>query len=380
MDLYKAAPGVETRWAGFENPNALKGRGGTTNKGAKGNAFEDVEPGETKELLHVQGPGTIRRMWVTLSQRDAKTLRSLRLEMFWDNAAKPAASAPFGDFFGSILGQSTAFENALFSNPETRSYVCYIPMPFREAARITLTNDSSERISHLFYDINFTLGDRHENDMLYFHAHWRRERWTTLGQDFEILPRVEGQGRYLGCNVGVILNPANRGWFGEGEAKIYLDGDAKWPTLVGDGLEDYIGTAWGQGVFVHRYQGCLVADGERGRFTFYRYHIPDPVHFRKDCRVTIQQLGGAPKGDVLKMLDEGVPIKPISIDHGGGGKFVRLLDMDPVPELDDARLPDGWVNYYRQDDYSAVAFFYLDSPVNHLPPIADIETRTEAIE
>jgi hypothetical protein len=31
------------------------------------------------------------------------------------------------------------------------------------------------------------------------------------------------------------------GWFGEGEVKFYLDGDAKYPTIVGTGTEDYFG-------------------------------------------------------------------------------------------------------------------------------------------
>jgi len=69
-----------------------------------------------------------------------------------------------------------------------------------------------------------------------------------------------------------------------------------------------------------------------------------------------------------------------AFDSGGGGNFTRLLDMDPVPELDDKNLPDGWTNHYRQDDYSAVALFYLDSPTDNLLPIADVGTRTEGID
>jgi hypothetical protein len=32
--------------------------------------------------------------------------------------------------------------------------------------------------------------------------------------------------------------------------KIFLDGDTQFPTLVGTGSEDYIGTGWGQGEFL----------------------------------------------------------------------------------------------------------------------------------
>ena len=39
-ELYKAAPeGVKTRWVSPGNPSGEKGKGGLTNKGAKGNAF-----------------------------------------------------------------------------------------------------------------------------------------------------------------------------------------------------------------------------------------------------------------------------------------------------------------------------------------------------
>ena len=83
---------------------------------------------------------------------------------------------------------------------------------------------------------------------------------TTLGKDFEILPTVKGKGRFLGMNMGIITDPLyQNSWWGEGEVKIYLDGDSDLPTLNGTGTEDYIGTGWGQGLFTHLYQGCLVA-------------------------------------------------------------------------------------------------------------------------
>src|SRR4029079_5990915 len=108
------------------------------------------------------------------------------------------------------------------------------------------------------------------------HAHFRRENPTTLQQDYELLPLVRGKGRFLGVNVGVQADKERYGttWWGEGEVKVYLDGDTDLPTLCGTGTEDYIGTAWGQGRFAHLYQGCPVADGEAMAYCFYRYHIP----------------------------------------------------------------------------------------------------------
>lgn len=379
-ELYEAGDGLQTRWAGFENPTAGKGDGGKINSRFKGHAAESIKAGETKTLLDVAGCGTVRRIWMTLYPRDPRMMRALRLQMYWDGADKPAVSAPLGDFFGDVLGRMIPFENELFSNPEGRSLNCLIPMPFRTRARITLTNDSSQDVLYLFYDIDFVLQDKlHDKAMLYFHAYWHRQRFTTLGSDFDILPTVHGQGRYLGANFGVVINPDYTGWWGEGEVKIYLDGDKDHPTLNNSGTEDYIGTAWGMGMFQNRYQGSLIADPRLGQYTFYRYHIPDPVFFQKDCRVTIQQMGGDRKEAVLKMIKKGIPITPVLVDHGGAGKFMLLFDGKHSPDLEQDATPGGYVCYLRRDDISAVAYFYLDSPVDNLPEIASVDERTEDI-
>ncbi len=47
QELYTApSDNTTTRWVSPENPNGEKGSGGLTNKGAKGNAFYIVAPGE----------------------------------------------------------------------------------------------------------------------------------------------------------------------------------------------------------------------------------------------------------------------------------------------------------------------------------------------
>lgn len=371
--LAKRRRDADTRWASFENPAAAKGQGARENQGAKGHAFDSVRPGETRTLLDVKGAGEIRRIWLTIRERDPQMLRALRLQMFWDNAATPAVSVPLGDFMGAMLGRPVAFENELFSNPEGRSFNCYIPMPFRKAARVTVTNDSSRNLPYLFYDIDFLLTAAPDPDLLYFHAVFRRERSTELGRDFEILPRVKGEGRFLGANFGVMVHPENTGWWGEGEVKMYLDGDSSLPTLAGTGTEDYIGTGWGQGTYHNRFQGALVGEKSSGQYTFYRYHIPDPVYFHRDLRVTIQTMGGDEKQKITEVMKKGVPVKPVSLDDGGA--FVKLLDP-PRDLATHPSPPTAWVNVYRRDDWSAVALFYLDAPENGLPPIPSAADRT----
>jgi D-arabinan exo alpha-(1,3)/(1,5)-arabinofuranosidase (non-reducing end) len=376
--LYRVPAGEETRWVSFENPTGAKGAGGQENKGGKGHPYEPVAAGEAKVLLDLQGSGRITRMWITIRDRSPQMLRGLKLEMFWDGADKPAVAAPFGDFFGVGLGRTTAFENEFFANPEGRSFVCHIPMPFRTGAKVVVTNESGKDLEMLFYDIDTVLTDAPDPADLYFHTYWSREQATELGRDFEILPAVEGTGRFLGTNVGVTANPVyGDHWWGEGEVKMYVDGDTDLPTIVGTGTEDYIGTGWGQGRYIHRFQGCSIADPENRQWSFYRYHVPDPVWFRQGIRVTIHQMGGSEKKNVIALLEKGVPLIPVTIQETG--RFTRLLDMDPVPDLKDESLHDGWTNYYRSDDVSAAAYFYLDSPVTGLPALAGASARMAAL-
>jgi len=378
QELYKLPENVETKWSSFENLNGLKGAGAQENKGAKGYPSDQIKAGETVTLLHVKGAGTIRRIWLTINDRSPEMLRSLKLDMYWDGAEKAAVSTPLGDFFGVGLGRRVAFENELFADPEGRSFNCFIPMPFRTEAKITLTNESGKNLNSLFFDVDFTQQADQPDDVLYFHAWWNRQNPTSLGEDYEILPELSGAGRFLGVNLGVKTDPSYQdSWWGEGEVKIYLDGDDEFPTLAGTGAEDYIGTAWGQGTFCDRYQGSLIADTEKGEFAFYRYHIPDPVYFYQDIRATIQQIGGWPKKRVEELIENGAKLKPVTIS-AGPDNFVRLLDL-PEVSLDDPFLPDGWTNFYREDDVSSTAYFYLDKPASELPELAPIELRTEGL-
>src|SRR5689334_394166 len=291
-NIYTFNPDIETRWSSGENLNGIKGGGGKENNGAKGHPQDIINAGATKTLLDIQGQGIINRMWFTINDRTLQMLRSLRIEMYWDNATKPAVSVPVADFFG--LGQGMVkFENEFFASPEGRSFVCHIPMPFKKGAKIVIVNDSDKKLNNIFFDVDYSLVKSWNDDYMYFHAFWNRDTATTPGTDFELLPHIQGKGRLLGTHVVVNANPLYRkSWWGEGEVKMYLDNDGEFPTLVGTGTEDYIGSAWGQGAFYNRYTGCLAANDTLDKWSFYRYHVPDPVYFSSGIKVTLQQIGG----------------------------------------------------------------------------------------
>ena len=127
---------IQTKWFTAENMNAEKGAGGQTKNGRKGSPLIYINPGKAAVIADIKGCGTINRMWFTLWKRDAKALRGIKLEIYWDGAETPAVQVPFGDFMCQSLGKMTAFENVFFSSPEGRSFNCYIKMPFRKSAKI----------------------------------------------------------------------------------------------------------------------------------------------------------------------------------------------------------------------------------------------------
>lgn len=372
--LYELPENTTTAWASFENPTAGKGLGAQENAGAKGHPANAIMPGEEIDLLNVKGSGVVNRIWMTIGDRSPEMLRSLVLEMYWDNADKPAVSVPLGDFFGIGLGKKVPFESVFFTDPEGRSFNCYIPMPFKKAARIIVRNESDKKLGALFYDIDLQKKEIAQ-DIPYFHAYWSRTQATELGKDFTILPKVKGKGRFLGTNIGLITaKEYGNTWWGEGEVKMYVDGDGKYPSLVGSGTEDYIGTAYGQGEFSHQYQGAPVVNDTARKYAFYRYHIPDPVYFYDNIRVIIQQIGGAPKEKVRKMIQAGADLRPVTISSEEG--VVKLLEKQDYENLNDPDLPDGWTNFYRSDDVSATAYFYLNKPTNNLPDLQPVQIRT----
>jgi hypothetical protein len=377
QELYRFPSNTTTGWSSFENPNSVKGEGGKENKNAKGHAFNMIKPGEKVVLLDVAGAGTIQRMWMTLNERTPRVLRSVRLDIYWEGETEAAVSAPLGDFFGIGLGRTAIFQNALFSNPEGRSFNSNIPMPFRKHAKVVLTNESDKSIM-FFYDINFLRVEKHPADMLYFHAHWNNNTGTKLGEDFAILPKVSGRGRFIGTNLGMIADTVyGNSWFGEGEVRMFIDGDKNHPSLVGTGTEDYIGTGWGQGAYAQLYQGCPIADTAKKQYTFYRYHIPDPVYFSKDIKVVIQQMGGDMTNNVQRYFKAGAKLMPVTV--ATTKEFYKLFEMNPVPDLMDKNFPFGWTNFYRLDNYSATAYFYLDKPINGLAPLASVKERVKGL-
>lgn len=339
---------TSTRWATAENWKGEKGKGGIKNGGRKGSACFKFKSGESQILAEASNTtGIVRRIWMTMNPRTSKILKGIQLEMYWDGAIIPAVSVPLGDFFNQGLGEMKTFENDCFSSPEGRSLNCFISMPFRKGMKILIKNQTDENVV-IFYEVDYTLGDKIGKNAMYLHAKYNEAK-TNVQKDYEILPQVDGKGRFLGANISFIANQGEfgRAWWGEGEVKIYLDGDKEFPTLCGTGTEDYIGTGWGQGEFSQRYQGCTIANGKDLKYAFYRYHIPDPVYFYSNIRVTIQQIGGVEGEQSVNRLAQ---LK---------GPIIRADEKGEAVDFNKKQV--GFL-FERSDFLSSCAYFYLKEP------------------
>src|SRR5262245_20218458 len=275
-----------------------------------------------------------------------EALRSLAIEVFYDDAALPSISVPCLDFFASPHGRLVAFDSALVSVHEGRGVNAYFPMPFRRRVRVEFVN-ASRRAIPLYYQIDYTLEPALPADAGLLHATFRRENPTRLREDFAIAAGLRGPGRFLGCSVGVRVLDAGA-WYGEGEVKVYRDGDAALPSICGTGLEDYVGTAWGMGAHATFYAGAPLdvrdpAGAANPAFVgFYRWHLADPIVFASDLRVTLQQIGFAAFTEKAERRRYEATNPP-----AGAGWM-----LDPAPGL------HAWGLAERRDDCCATAFVY----------------------
>ena len=135
-----------------------------------------------------------------------------------------------------------------------RGYNCYWQMPFREEARITLTNESDKEPASCYYQIDWVRLDEPPEPTMYFHARYHQEYPPEMGKPYTVFV---GQGR--GHYVGTVLSSQNGigHWFGEGDDMFYIDGEEQ-PSLQGTGTEDYINEAWNMRVHSSLYTGCTV--------------------------------------------------------------------------------------------------------------------------
>jgi len=286
---YQLDTGLVSRSISFENPTGAPGEGGKASSnlgvGRKGAPARDIQPGETVQLCDIEGPGTLRHIWMTTTGEPA-VQRECVIRAWWEGQEHPSIECPIGDLFGFAHGKIMSYQSAVHSCGPTGGRNIWLPMPFARRARLSFTNEGKKAVP-LFYQITYTLGDKHPREIGRLHVLFRRENPTTEKSDFELLPRRGQKGRFIGSVIGIRnLHPDQ--WWGEGEIKVYMDGDKEWPTIVGTGSEDYVGLAWGIQQAPFMFNGCSL--NEKSFVSMYRWHLADPIAWKREGRITIQQI------------------------------------------------------------------------------------------
>ncbi|MCK6470371.1 MAG: DUF2961 domain-containing protein [Planctomycetes bacterium] len=290
----------QSRSISAENPNGAKG-GGAKAKAGKDSASSllglgwkcrpciTIPKGKTVTLAEVKGPGVIRHIWITVSE---KAYRSHVLRIYWDGEKTPSVEVPLGDFFCCPHAKRTKVLSLPINVNPSGGFNSYWPMPFRKHAKITVENQYWDDQSGFFYQVDYALTDV-PKEAAYFHAQFRMGMTTRENPDFVVLDGVKGKGHYVGTALG--WNQFSDGWWGEGEMKFYLDGDGKFPTICTTGTEDYFGGAWCfKDTFSAPFLGYPMWEQEPNKHPkhgLYRWHIMDPIRFDHEIRATMQALG-----------------------------------------------------------------------------------------
>ncbi len=304
---------AQSRSISAENPTGEKGGGakevpGPDNPGSElGRGWKvrpcmTLEKGATITLADIKGPGVIQHIWMTVSE---KAYRDCVLRFFWDSEQTPSIEVPLGDFFCNGHAIRCKVNSLPVAVNPSGGFNCYLPLPFRSRAQITIENQRWENIEGFYYQINYSLTEIPEN-AAYLHAQWRRSMTSRQNPEHVILDGVKGQGHYVGTYLA--WTQFSDGWWGEGEVKFYIDGDKEHPTICGTGTEDYFGGAW---CFDETYSTAFLGyplwvrePGQVPKHGMYRWHIMDPIRFASDLRVTIQALGWWPNKKYQPLTDD----------------------------------------------------------------------------
>jgi hypothetical protein len=278
-----------------------------------------IQPGETRTIGEVTGPGIITHMWFTIDSPEQYHLKKIVLRIYWDGDPLPAVETPIGDFFGLGLGEYFTYESGPLSVASQKALNSFFSMPFHKSARITITNEGSKPVSAFYYNIDWQKHESLPSDLLYFCAEYRQaqpNQGTTNDWKFNSDPLVnnaknldgknnyvametEGSGQYVGMTLSVLQNQGD--WWGEGDDMMFIDNKTA-PAINGTGSEDYFLGAWCYGncainpfgsshpTFSYERYGNPVNGGDdRGaKWMVYRFHTDSPVPFKHYFKMTLE--------------------------------------------------------------------------------------------
>lgn len=249
-----------------------------------------IKPGGTLTVAEIEGPGVITHLWNTIAHDAPFYSAQMTLRIYWDGEEHPSVECPIGDFFGIGHGVDKSFVSLpIRVSSDGRGRNCYWPMPFQKSARITVSNESDKPCHAFYFYVDWQKHDALPADTAYLHAMYRQEFPCVMGRNY-LLADIAGRGHYVGTIQSVYHS--SPGWYGEGDDFFFIDGESE-PSLRGTGTEDYFCDGWGFRQQDGPFYGTPLWEGYNtgDRSTAYRFHIPDPIVFKKSLRAEIEHKG-----------------------------------------------------------------------------------------
>ncbi|MBS3808277.1 MAG: DUF2961 domain-containing protein [Bacteroidales bacterium] len=255
---------------------------------------QTLEPGESTTFTLEETGKAISYLSAHIESDDRhQALRSTVLSVSFDG--EETVWIPVGEFFGTGY-QVYPSQTWYTSVSESGKMESYWLMPFREEVEIQYTNHGDEdiklRASAGFDDY------RWNSSSLYFGAAWHEHYQIHTAKDPELEDHkwhfdvnyvdLEGRGLYVGDAL-TIFNTVNA-WWGEGDEKIYVDGEA-FPSFLGTGTEDYYGYAWCRPEkFTHPFIAQPTGKGNLspGMTVNRRYRTLDAIPFQSEIQADIE--------------------------------------------------------------------------------------------
>jgi hypothetical protein len=248
-----------------------------------------LQPGDSLIIEFNKGRHALNRLVLELEAQDInQSLRSTVLQASFDG--NQTVWIPVGEFFGS--GYMTNVHKTWMNQRDAGGRMeSFYVMPFRNECILTIFNHGDEpiRISGL---AGFT-GYRWRPNSMYFGASWH-EYFRIPTRDAEGSPydlnfiELGGKGVYAGDQITLFNNTHH--WWGEGDEKIYIDGE-KFPSVFGTGTEDYYGYSFGRPeAYSHPFVAQPSGYGNFGRGVTVnaRHRSLDAIPFNTSIKVDME--------------------------------------------------------------------------------------------
>jgi hypothetical protein len=237
------------------------------------------------------GPAAVRQLVIKLEANDLRSaLRQTILRIAFDGAPFPQVESPVGDFFGAAPGINPHDTFPMTVMPDG-TMVCRFIMPYAKSLSLAFDNRGKQTVK-VTGEVILSPYKWQADRSMHFRARWRADHdlLTVPGPGVFDLPFLvaSGKGVYVGTAV-MLMNPspvptAYGNWWGEGDEKIFVDGEA-FPSTFGTGSEDYFNYSWSRcDLFEHPYcaQPIVTGPDTRGYTSNSRWHILDPLPFEKE--------------------------------------------------------------------------------------------------